>query len=108
MAKVWFVRRRGNQWIAPGGSPALEAPFSELLFPLDLATHRRLDAGDEPLAAGDVSPEPPESLHRVVVEVGEDDVADRQFSGYEPGFYDSALSPVAAAQRLARIDHRAQ
>lgn len=104
MAKVWFARRRGNQWVAPGGAPAFEAPFASLQFPLDIGVHRRLDARDRPLAAGELPPEPPEALQRVVVELDATDVATRLHSGYDPGYYDSALSPAAAAQRLARLD----
>lgn len=103
MAKVWFVRRRGNQWIAPGGEPVYEVPLADILFPLDLGTHRRLDPGDAPIEARDVAAEPADSLQRVMVEVGPGDVADRELSGYECGLYDSALSPRAAAARLDRI-----
>jgi hypothetical protein len=103
MAKVWFVRRRGNEWIAPGGAPAWEAPLAEILFPLDLGTHRRVDRREAPLAARDVAAETPDVLQRVMVEVDAGDVEDRALSGYACGLYDSALSPRAAAMRLERI-----
>jgi hypothetical protein len=32
MARVWFVRRRGGQWVAPGGQPAFEMPLADLIF----------------------------------------------------------------------------
>ncbi len=107
MARVWFVRRRGGQWVAPGGAPAYEAPLSQILFPLDLGTHRRLDADEAPLPAPELPREPAEALQRVVVEIAGEDVADRTLSGYEPGLYDSGLSPSAAAVRLAGLGLRA-
>lgn len=103
MAKVWLVRRRGGQWVAPGGAPSFEAPLSKIQFALDLGIHRRLD-DEAPLPAPDLAPEPPESLERVMVEVGEDDLAQWKMSGFLPGVYDSALSPRTAAERLQRLD----
>ncbi len=100
MARVWFVRRRGAQWVAPGGAPAFEAPLAEVMFPLDLGTHRSLDADEAPRPAPELGQEPPEALTRVVVEIGAEDVRDREFSGFQPGLYDSPLSPRAAAARL--------
>ncbi len=99
MAKVWLVRRRGEQWVAPGGAPAFELPLAKILFPLDLGTHRRLD-GEAPLPAPELPAEQPDALRRVMVEVGEDDVNERTLSGYFPGIYDSSLSPAAAVARL--------
>ena len=110
MARVWFVRRRGGQWIAPGGAPAFELPFAELVFPLDLGTasarcrDRAAGAG-----AGD-SPAEPAALHKVFIEVEPQDLAGLEFTGYEPGVYDSPYSPrggarrrlAARARRLAR------
>ncbi len=103
MAKVWFVRRRGTQWVAPGGAPAFEAPLSQILFPLDIGTHRRLDASESPRLAAELPVEPAEALHRVMVELDAGDVVGRDFSGYRPGLYDSALSPTAAAVRLRHL-----
>ncbi len=107
MAKVWFVRRRGAQWVAPGGAPALEAPLSELVLPLDLGVHRRLGADQAPLPAPEISAESPSLLSRVVVEIGPEDVRGRLFSGYQSGVYDSGLSPSAASARLGRLGHKA-
>ncbi len=103
MAKVWFVRRRGGQWIVPGGAPAFELPLARIVFPLDLGVHRRLAADEAPQAAPGLGTEPPEALQRVVVQVDAADVSDRAFSGYVPGIYDSPLSPSAATGRLARL-----
>lgn len=103
MAKVWFVRRRGGQWIAPGGAPAFELPLARIVFPLDLGVHRRLDADGAPRPDPGLGAEPPEALQRVVVQVDAADVSDRAFSGYVPGIYDSPLSPSAATGRLARL-----
>jgi hypothetical protein len=98
MARVWFVRRRGGQWIAPGGVPFCERPLSSLIFPLDLATHRRLDERATPEATLP-APEPAE-LERVFVEVAAEDLRDYEFSGYQEGFYDSPYRPGAAARKL--------
>jgi hypothetical protein len=99
MAKVWFVRRRGGAWIAPGGAPFCERPLSSLIFPLDLGTHRGLEER--------VTPEPalpgvdPAELERVFVEVGAEDLRGYDFSGYQQGFYDSPYSPGVVARKLA-------
>ena len=100
MARVWFVRRRGGQWVAPGGKPAFELPLAELIFPLDLATHRRIE-DDRPVPAPELPPEDTASLHKVIVEVEPKDLDGLEFSGYAPGFYDSPYSPHEAARRLA-------
>ncbi len=102
MAKVWFVRRNGGQWVAPGGAPAYDLPLARIQFPLDLGTHRRLD-DERPLPVPEIPAEPVDSLLRVMVEVGESDIRDRTLSGFEPGIYDSGLSPAAAAQRLSKL-----
>lgn len=99
MARVWFVRRRGGQWVAPGGKPAFELPLAELIFPLDLGTHRGV-ADDPPIPAPELPPEPPEALQRVMVEVEPKDFDALEFSGYAPGFYDSPYSPAEAVRRL--------
>jgi hypothetical protein len=106
MARVWFVRRRGAQWAAPGGKPAFEMPLAELVFPLDLGTHRRVD-GDPPVPALDLPSEDPAALQRVLVEVEPKDLSSLEFSGYGPGIYDSPWSPQAAARRLAALRSRA-
>lgn len=98
MAKVWFVRRRGGVWIAPGGAPFCERPLSSLIFPLDLGTHRGIEER--------VTPEPalpsanPAELERVFVEVGAEDLRGYDFSGYQQGFYDSPYSPGVVARKL--------
>src|SRR5215813_11557505 len=100
MARVWFVRRRGGQWVAPGGQPAFELPLAELIFPLDLGTHRRVEE-DRPVPAPEIPAEPLTALHRVMVEVEPKDLTALEFSGYGTGFYDSTYSPQEAARRLA-------
>jgi hypothetical protein len=106
MARVWFVRRRGGQWAAPGARPAFELPLADLIFPLDLGTHRRVD-GDPPVPAPDLPAEDPAALQRVLVEVEPKDLTNLEFSGYMPGIYDSPWSPPAAARRLAALSSRA-
>jgi len=102
MARVWFARRHGGQWIVPGGRPAFDLPFAQLIFPLDVGTHRCVD-DDPPVPAPDVSAEPPAVLHKVLIEVEPKDIAGLEFSGYRPGIYDSPYSPAAAAQRLSSL-----
>ena len=100
MALVWFARRRGGQWVVPGGKPALERPLSSLIFPLDLGTHRRLP--NETLTpAPELPAEPATRLSKVVVETFPDDLAEHDFSGYEVGLYDSPYTPSEIARRLA-------
>ena len=103
MAKIWFVRRRGTQWLAPGGAPAFTAPLAQIVFALDLGVHRRLDAADAPRPAPELPAEPAERLQRVVVEIDDGDLRERTLSGYLPGIYDSPLSPGAAAARLSTL-----
>lgn len=100
MARVWFVRRHGGQWIAPGGQPACERPLADLIFPLDLGVHRTVST-ERPLAAPDLPAEPPEALQHVFVEVEAADLAALPFSAYRPGIYDSPWRPAEAARRLA-------
>ena len=99
MARVWFVRRQGGVWVAPGGKPAAELPLAELIFPLDLGTHRRVDE-DPPVPAPQLPPEDPATLQRVMVEVEPKDLDGLEFSGYAPGVYDSTYSPQEVARRL--------
>lgn len=99
MARVWFVRRRGAEWVAPGGAPACERPLADLVFPLDLAPHRRLI--DEGLVPDPNLPDAaPGELLRVVVETTSADLVEFPFSGYAVGYYDSPYSPPEAARRL--------
>lgn len=100
MARVWFVRRRGGQWIAPGGSPAYEMPFADLVFPLDVGTHRTL-SHERPVPAADETAALPAALQRVFIEVDAHDLEGLTFTGYRPGFYDSPYSPSEVARRLA-------
>jgi hypothetical protein len=101
MAKVWFVRREGARWVAPGGRPAFEAPLTQLIFPLDLGPQRLLvDGRPEPRA--DRPPEPPHQLTKVIVEVDPDDL-NEEYTWFEVGFYDSPYTPRVAARRLAAV-----
>lgn len=100
MARVWFVRRHGGQWVAPGGAPAFDRPLAELIFPLDLGVHR-LVSSERPEPAPALPAEPPEALQRVFVEVDARDLEGMVFSGYRPGIYDSPYSPAEVARRLA-------
>jgi hypothetical protein len=100
MARVWFVRRRGGRWVAPGGQPAFELPFADLIFPLDIGTHRRV-TGDDPVAAPELPAEPPATLQKVMIEVEPKDLTALEFSGYAAGVYDSPYSPREAARRLS-------
>ena len=102
MARVWFVRRRGGQWVAPGGRPAFELPLAELIFPLDLGPHRRVPE-DPPVPAPDLPAAQPAALQRVMVEVEPQDLDGLEFSGYSPGVYDSPYSAHEAARRLAAL-----
>jgi hypothetical protein len=106
VARVWFVRRRGAQWIAPGGTPACERPLAELIFPLDLGQHRRVD-GERVEPAAELPAEDPAALHKVFVEVEPRDLGALEFTGFAPGLYDSPYSPRAAAARLAAPPRRA-
>jgi hypothetical protein len=102
MARVWFVRRQGGQWIAPGGAPAFEMPLPALVFPLDLGVHRTV-SNERPLPEPELAPEDPSALQRVFVEVDATDLDGLIFTGYQPGYYDSPYGPSEAARRLARV-----
>jgi hypothetical protein len=99
MARVWFVRRRGAQWVAPGGAPACERPLADLVFPLDLGPHRYL-SDEAPFPDPALPAVPPGDLLRVIVETTPADVAQHQFSGYVLGYYDSPYRPREVAHRL--------
>jgi hypothetical protein len=99
MARVWFVRRRGVQWVAPGGAPACERPLEDLVFRLDLGPHRYL-SDETPLPDPTVAAVPPQELLRVMIETTSDDLSRHPFSGYAVGYYDSPYSPGEAAHRL--------
>ena|SRR5690242_9162037 len=102
MARVWFVRRRGGEWIAPGGAPAYEIPFAEIVFPLDIGTHRAV-SNERPLPAPEEAPVAPEALQRVFVEIEAPDLEGQTFTGYRPGIYDSPYSPSEVARRIAAL-----
>jgi hypothetical protein len=102
MARVWLVHRRGAQWVAPGGAPAYEQPFAELIFPLDIGTHRRV-SDDPPIPAPDEPPLPPEKLQKALIEVEPRDLTALEFSGYGAGFYDSPYSPQEVVRRLEAL-----
>ncbi len=102
MARVWFTRRRGGQWVAPGGEPAFDVPFAELIFPLDIGTHRRV-ANDPPVPAPELAAESASALHKVLVEVEPRDITALEFSGYSAGVYDSPYSPQEASRRLSNL-----
>lgn len=99
MARVWFARRRGGQWIVPGGTAAYELPLAALVFPLDIGTHRRVEH-DPVVPVAELPAEPAAALHKVLIEVEPRDLADREFTGYEPGVYDSPYSPGEVVRRL--------
>ena len=99
MARVWLVRRRGGLWVAPGGAPAFELPFAELIFPLDIATHRRV-SDDPPVPVHDEPAVSPAALEKALIEVEPRDLATLTFSGYHPGIYDSPYSPQEVVRRL--------
>jgi hypothetical protein len=98
MAKVWFVRRHGERWIAPTARPAYEMPLSNLVFRLDLGPQRWLsDERPEPEPCEE--PVDPKSLQRVIVETSPDDLTD-EFTSFRVGFYDSPYSPREVMRRL--------
>jgi hypothetical protein len=102
MARVWFVRRRGGQWVAPGGKPAFELPLAQLIFPLDIGTHREV-VDDPPVPVADLPPQEPAALQRVLIEVEPKDLSNLEFSGYRAAVYDSPYSPREATRRLAAL-----
>lgn len=106
MARVWFVRRRGGEWVAPGGVPACEVPLADIVFPLDVGTHRRV-SDERPVPAPEEAAVEPAQLQRVFVEVGAEDLEGQRFTGYRPGVYDSPYSPAEASRRLAAGRRRA-
>ncbi|HUI26237.1 MAG TPA: hypothetical protein VL403_09160 [Candidatus Kryptonia bacterium] len=99
MAKVWFVRRYGTEWIAPGGAPALQAALSELIFKLDLGPQRWLSS-ERPVPSPNLSREEPSRLTKVIVETEPSDLAAQPSTTYRVGFYDSPYPPAEAARRL--------
>ena len=99
MAKVWFVRRRGTQWIAPGGAPVVQAPLADLIFKLDLGPQRWL-ARERPQPVAEAPREDPGALTKVMIETAPDDLAGLPFTTYKVGCYDSPYPPREAMRRL--------
>lgn len=99
MARVWFVRREGEQWVVPGGRPAFEAPLERLVFPLDLGPQRFLRGERLVPRPEEVAP-PPEQLQKVMVEATADDLRRLTFTNLQPGLYDSPYSPREVARRI--------
>jgi len=102
MAKVWFVRRSGSEWIAPGGQPAYELPLEKLVFPLDLGPQRWL-CDDRPRPEPALPPEEPLALRKVIVETSREDLAGTPFTWFRVGFYDSPYAPKEAARRIEAV-----
>lgn len=100
MAKVWFVRRRGAEWIAPGGTPAHEAPLAELVFKLDVGPQRWL-SWERPVRAAELPHEESAQLSKVIVETSAADLSEQDSTTYKVGFYDSPYPPAEAARRLS-------
>ena len=105
VARVWLVRRRGNEWIAPGGKPAYELPLADLIFPLDLAPHRQL-TDERPVPAPELPPAEPAALVRVMIETTPEDLTEQEFCGFSVGVYDSPYSPQMTVRRLALLTSR--
>lgn len=100
MAQVWFVRREGGRWIAPGGKPFAERPLASLVFLLDLGPQRWLP-DERPEPAPECPPEDPGRLTKVIVATDPSDLNDLEFTWFCVGFYDSPYSPREVARRLA-------
>ncbi|HVN87000.1 MAG TPA: hypothetical protein VMW17_19390 [Candidatus Binatia bacterium] len=99
MAKVWFVRRNGAEWVAPGGVPACQVPLSDLTFKLDLGPQRWLSS-ECPMWARELPQEEWSRLSKVLVETDASDLSGKVATTYRVGFYDSPYPPVEAARRL--------
>lgn len=91
--------------MAPGGAPAAELPFAELIFPLDIGTHRSVD-DERPVPAPAEAAVDPAALQRVFIEVAAADLGGLTFTGYAPGIYDSPYSPAEVARRLTALRRR--
>lgn len=99
MAKVWFVRRHGAQWVAPGGKPAYQQPLQGLVHRLDLGPQRWL-CGVRPHPEPGLGPEDPARLCKVIVETEPSDLQGAIFTAFRVGFYDSPYPPGEVARRL--------
>jgi hypothetical protein len=105
MAKVWFVRRDGGRWVAPGGQPRYRLPLTELVFRLDLGPQRWLP-DDQPDPRPDLPPEEPSALEKVMVETEASDLTGAEFTWFRIGFYDSPYSPAEVVRRLDALQRR--
>ena len=99
MAKVWFVRRRGAEWVAPGGAPVLEAPLADLIFRLDIGPQRWLP-DDRLQPATELPREDADRLTKIIIETGAGDLTGQECTTYRLGFYDSPYRPADGARRL--------
>lgn len=105
MAKVWFVRREGGRWVAPGGQAQYNLPLNELVFRLDLGPQRWLtDERPEPCA--DLAAEATAQLDKVIVETEPSDLVGAEFTWFRVGYYDSPYSPSEAKRRLETLQRR--
>ena len=105
MAKVWFVRREGGRWIAPGGQPRYTLPLADLVFRLDLGPQRWLP-DERPDPDDSIPPEDPTTLAKVMIETDPNDLAGSEFTWFRVGFYDSPYSPREAMRRLEPLQRR--
>jgi hypothetical protein len=102
MAQVWFVRREGGKWIAPGGKPYAERPLASLVFPLDLGPQRWL-ADERPEPAPELPAEDPTRLAKVIVATDARDLDGLELTWFRVGFYDSPYAPREVVRRLAGV-----
>lgn len=105
MAKVWFVRREGGRWVAPGGQPQYTRPLSDLVFRLDLGPQRWLP-DERPDPRPDLPAEATATLEKVIVETDASDLTDGESTWFRAGFYDSPYSPREAVRRLESLQRR--
>jgi hypothetical protein len=105
MANVWFVRREGGRWVAPGGQPAYRLPLADLVFPLDLGPQRWLP-DERPDPRNDLPAEAPASLHKVIIETEPSDLVGTEFTWFRVGFYDSPYLPRETVRRLELLQRR--
>lgn len=105
MAKVWFVRREGGRWVAPGGQPKYELPLNDLVFRLDLGPQRWLP-DEQPDPRPDLPAADAAQLDKVMIETDLQDLAGVEFTWFRVGFYDSPYSPREAMRRLESLQRR--
>jgi hypothetical protein len=105
MAKVWFVRREGGRWVAPGGRPSFDLPLADLVFKLDLGPQRWLP-DERPDPRPDLPAEDVSALEKVMVETEASDLANAELTWFRVGFYDSPYAPREAERRLAALQRR--